>query len=175
MTVPLMYMTVHSSLKIGIRTEIKRRYTPLTNTYIYESLQLHGRNQHSVTRIIQCQRSCQFTSEQKINEIKSQNPASRGLINPNCYRLILITLPPLIRAQDITLDELQYELGILPFRLGPTKFISHYHSFLQFIKLQSLTRAYLCIRSIDATLKLATLRNMLDGLNYYIQKTKFLN
>lgn len=39
------------------------------------------------------------------------------------------------RAQEISLESLNDGPGILPFKLGSTKIISHYHSFLQIIEL----------------------------------------
>lgn len=38
-----------------------------------------------------------------------------------------------VAAQEVLLDSLEDGPGVLPFKLGPTKIISHFHSFLQFI------------------------------------------
>lgn len=42
----------------------------------------------------------------------------------------------LARAQDIRLDNLDNGPGILPFKLGPTKIVSHHHTFLESINLK---------------------------------------
>jgi hypothetical protein len=41
-------------------------------------------------------------------------------------------------AQEIKLESLNEGPGILPFKLGPSKIISHYHSFIQPVNLQEL-------------------------------------
>ncbi|KAL0881796.1 hypothetical protein ABMA27_001577 [Loxostege sticticalis] len=55
-----------------------------------------------------------------------------------CYRIITMILLQVAVAQEILLDSLEDGPGILPFKLGPTKIISHYHSFLQFIDIDDI-------------------------------------
>lgn len=40
--------------------------------------------------------------------------------------------------QEIKLESLNDGPGVLPFKLGPTRILSHYHSFLQYVSLQEL-------------------------------------
>lgn len=47
-------------------------------------------------------------------------------------------LTPLTQGQDVTIDSLQDGPGLLPFKLGQTKIVSHYHSFLNNINLADI-------------------------------------
>jgi hypothetical protein len=47
----------------------------------------------------------------------------------------------------VVLDKLDYGPGILPFKLGPTKIISHYHSFLYTIDLNDIHSKVLSVKS----------------------------
>ena len=47
-------------------------------------------------------------------------------------------LLPLTQADDVVLDKLDDGPGVLPFKLGHSKIISHYHSFLQYIRLDEI-------------------------------------
>lgn len=44
----------------------------------------------------------------------------------------------LVQAQEIRLDRLDDGPGLLPFKLGPTKLITHYHAFLQYVRLDNI-------------------------------------
>lgn len=57
----------------------------------------------------------------------------------NCYRtLLLLSAQILARAQEIKLDNLDDGPGLLPFKLGHTRLITHYHTFLQYIELDKI-------------------------------------
>nr|XP_037875420.1 uncharacterized protein LOC119630360 [Bombyx mori] len=53
------------------------------------------------------------------------------------YRMILLNLLTrhLTTAHEIKLETLENGPGLLPFKLGQTRLVSHYHSFLQYIEL----------------------------------------
>lgn len=57
---------------------------------------------------------------------------------PNCSRTLLILLLQRTQAQEVVLESLDNGPGLLPFQLGPTKLISHYHSFLQYVDLADI-------------------------------------
>lgn len=42
------------------------------------------------------------------------------------------------RGQDVTIESLDNGPGLLPFKLGPAKVVSHYHSFLNYIDLDNI-------------------------------------
>lgn len=44
----------------------------------------------------------------------------------------------LVQAEDVLLEPLEDGPGLLPFKLGPTKIVSHYHSFLLHIDLEDI-------------------------------------
>ncbi|KAL0879699.1 hypothetical protein ABMA27_003414 [Loxostege sticticalis] len=54
--------------------------------------------------------------------------------------LLLTSLLQLTRGQDVTIDSLDGGPGLLPFKLGPTKIVAHYHSFLTFIDLNTINK-----------------------------------
>ncbi|XP_063823019.1 uncharacterized protein LOC135080435 [Ostrinia nubilalis] len=61
--------------------------------------------------------------------------------------IIMMILLRAAVAQEILLDSLEDGPGILPFKLGPTKIISHYHSFLQFIDIDYIQSKVNLVRS----------------------------
>ncbi|KAL0861747.1 hypothetical protein ABMA27_009223 [Loxostege sticticalis] len=61
--------------------------------------------------------------------------------------IITMILLQVAVAQDILLDSLEDGPGILPFKLGPTKIISHYHSFLQFIDIDDIKSKVSLVRT----------------------------
>lgn len=44
----------------------------------------------------------------------------------------------LTRAQEIQIDDLDDGPGLLPFKLGPMRLVTHYHSFLQYVELKTI-------------------------------------
>lgn len=58
----------------------------------------------------------------------------------------LILLLEKIYTQDIRLESLDDGPGLLPFKLGPTRIISHYHSFIQDINLPDLQDKIVLVR-----------------------------
>ncbi|XP_022822053.1 uncharacterized protein LOC111354978 [Spodoptera litura] len=58
------------------------------------------------------------------------------------FMVLLVLIAPSITArginQEITLESLEDGPGLLPFRLGATKLVTHYHSFLQYIELKDI-------------------------------------
>lgn len=56
----------------------------------------------------------------------------------HCFRFRLALLIHLTLAFDIRLESLDDGPGLLPFKLGQTKLITHYHSFIQYIELSDL-------------------------------------
>lgn len=55
-----------------------------------------------------------------------------------CCRILLSLLLQLAQGQYVTINSLQDGPGLLPFKLGPIKVISHYHSFLNHINLSDI-------------------------------------
>ncbi|CAK1582403.1 unnamed protein product [Parnassius mnemosyne] len=69
-----------------------------------------------------------------------KNPlASRQKLAP---RVLLVLTAPSIAShrmsQEITLESLDDGPGLLPFRLGATRLITHYHTFIQFVELDDI-------------------------------------
>ncbi|KAJ0180293.1 hypothetical protein K1T71_003697 [Dendrolimus kikuchii] len=60
----------------------------------------------------------------------------------NCYRVLLVLTAHSIAAQDsnqeVTFESLNEGPGLLPFRLGTTRLIRHYHTFLQYVQLKDI-------------------------------------
>lgn len=52
-----------------------------------------------------------------------------------------------VASQEITLDSLEDGPGILPFKLGPSKIVSHYHAFLQFIDIDDIQSKIILVKS----------------------------
>lgn len=75
----------------------------------------------------------------------------------HCYRYLLSLPFFLVGAQDIRLDSLDNGPGILPFNLGATKIISHFHTFLQDIDLGKIESHVNTVKAqlADATYKLS--------------------
>lgn len=71
----------------------------------------------------------------------------------HCYRYVLLLPVFLVGAQDIRLDSLDNGPGILPFNLGATKIISHFHTFLQDIDLKEIESQ---VNTIKSQLAVAT-------------------
>lgn len=67
---------------------------------------------------------------------------SEYLKAPNCSRGILVLTAHLIAAQEtnreVTFENLEDGPGLLPFRLGSTRLITHYHTFIQYTKLRDI-------------------------------------
>ncbi|KAL0894309.1 hypothetical protein ABMA27_014306 [Loxostege sticticalis] len=55
----------------------------------------------------------------------------------NCCRILLLLILT-TTAQEIRLESLDDGPGLLPFKLGPTRLITHYHTFLQRIQLNDI-------------------------------------
>ncbi|CAK1604464.1 unnamed protein product [Parnassius mnemosyne] len=53
-------------------------------------------------------------------------------------KLLTVLTVLTIEAQEIKLEYLEDGPGLLPFRLGPTTLITHYHTFLQYVKLDDI-------------------------------------
>ncbi|XP_045484898.1 uncharacterized protein LOC111002774 [Pieris rapae] len=71
--------------------------------------------------------------------------------------LLWLTLLHMTQGQEIILDSLDNGPGLLPFRLGPTRIISHYHSFINYIDLENI---HLQVESVKSQMsKLAPLLN----------------
>ncbi|CAK1582402.1 unnamed protein product [Parnassius mnemosyne] len=64
------------------------------------------------------------------------------LINPPLAMVLLVLTAPSIAShrmsQEITLESLDDGPGLLPFRLGATRLITHYHTFIQFVELDDI-------------------------------------
>lgn len=77
-------------------------------------------------------------------------------------------------AQDVKIESLDDGPGILPFKLGPTRITSHYHSFLQYIDLQELqnkiTSVQTQIHDISPDLNNKTLDLFEPHINYLKDK-----
>ncbi|XP_053602165.1 uncharacterized protein LOC128670489 [Plodia interpunctella] len=63
------------------------------------------------------------------------------------YMILLTITLRLTMAQDVTLNTLDNGPGILPFKLGPTKMITHYHSFLYYIDLDMISLTINSVKS----------------------------
>lgn len=74
-----------------------------------------------------------------------------------------MVLLPAVQAQEITLDSLEDGPGILPFKLGPSKIVSHYHSFLQTIDIDNIKSKVELVK-----LQLNTVRPQLNNKTLYL-------
>ncbi|XP_073966942.1 uncharacterized protein [Choristoneura fumiferana] len=90
--------------------------------------------------MIQLKRTYLFTYTLPKNEAPFLSPDLNQYVNLNCYRLHLPmwTWISLALTQEIHLESFDDGPGILPFKMGPTKVVSHYHTFLQSIQLGKL-------------------------------------
>ncbi|KAL0832399.1 hypothetical protein ABMA28_001824 [Loxostege sticticalis] len=64
----------------------------------------------------------------------------------NCCRILLLLILT-TTAQEIRLESLDDGPGLLPFKLGPTRLITHYHTFLQCIQLNDIENKILQLQT----------------------------
>lgn len=94
--------------------------------------------------------------------------------------MLMLTLTLTTQAQEIKLESLSEGPGILPFRLGQTNLITHYHTFLQFIDLTLIENNITLVRNqiteTDDRLKNETywlFETQIEYLKYKLDKTAY--
>lgn len=85
--------------------------------------------------------------------------------------MILLAFLHLTLAHEIRLENLDNGPGILPFKLGQAKLVTHYHSFLQYIDLTNIEDR---LDSVDSQLRLFANKLDNDTLKLYELQTNYL-
>lgn len=73
-----------------------------------------------------------------------------------------------IRSQEIKLESLDSGIGLLPFKLGPLRLITHYHTFLQYVNLDDIENTLSTLQTQFRYIKLHMMNNTYSLYEYQI-------
>ncbi|XP_052742649.1 uncharacterized protein LOC128198925 [Bicyclus anynana] len=129
--------------------------TPLSNRFTLKIPLLLDKNWPHAIRVTKSLPIYRYTFTLRKAEDPLLSPDLKECLKIiNCYRahlILLLLLPVTVWTQEVKLENLDEGPGVLPFKLGPTRIISHYHSFIQSINLQDIeTKVNSVINQLDA-------------------------
>ncbi|XP_049869059.1 uncharacterized protein LOC126368890 [Pectinophora gossypiella] len=83
------------------------------------------------------------------------------------FKFLIALILSVVTANEIRLESLDDGPGVLPFKLGPTRLVTHYHSFLQYIELTKIEDRITSVRT-----QISNIKNILRNDTYMLYEVQ---